>query len=96
MTGSVRQQLLARLREGPCTLRELAAELGLGVREAADHLGHARRSLGPGERLHHDPAECLACGFSFRKRDRLTTPSRCPQCRSEGIRPARFRVVGGP
>ncbi|MHB8764070.1 MAG: transcriptional regulator [Deferrisomatales bacterium] len=95
MTGSVRQELLARLREGPRTLRELAAELGLREKEAAEHLGHARRSLGPGERLHEDPAECLSCGFSFRKRDRLTTPGRCPRCRGERVRPARFRVAVG-
>ncbi len=92
MRASVRQGLLERLRRGPATLRELARELGLREAEVAEHLEHARRSLGQGERLAETPAECLGCGFSFRKRDRLTTPGRCPLCRSERIRPAEFRV----
>jgi len=58
----------------------------------AEHLSHAIRSLEPGERLGEAPAACLACGFAFRKRERLTTPGRCPRCRTERIRPAAFWV----
>jgi transcriptional regulator len=92
--GSLRQDLLQHLREKPCTLRELALGLGLREKETSEHLGHARHSLEPGERLREEPAQCLACGFSFTKRERLTTPSRCPRCRSERIRPATFSVEG--
>lgn len=92
MSATVRQALLERLRHGPATLGELARELGLREGHAAEHLAHAVRSLGGGERLVEDPAQCLGCGFSFRKRNRLTTPGRCPRCRSERIRPAAFRV----
>ncbi len=92
MSASVRMRLLERLRQGPATLRQLAWLLGVREREAAEHLAHVVRSLGPGERLVEEPAECLACGFRFTKRDRLTTPGRCPGCRSERIAPARFRV----
>ena len=92
MTASVRRSLLERLRRGPATLRELAREHGLREAEAAEHLGHALRSLGQSERLGESPAGCMGCGFSFRKRRCLTTPSRCPRCRSERIRPAEFRV----
>jgi predicted Zn-ribbon and HTH transcriptional regulator len=92
VSATVRQELLERLRRGPATLRELARELGLREAEAAEHLRHAMRSLDPGHCLVEDPAACLGCGFSFRKRDRLTSPGRCPRCRSERIRPAVFRV----
>ncbi len=92
MSGSARMQILERLRQGPATLKQLARLLGMRERDAAEHLSHAVRSLGPGERLVEEPAECLACGFRFTKRSRLTTPSRCPSCRSERIAPARFRV----
>lgn len=92
VSATVRQELLERLRQGPSTLRELARELGLREVEAAEHLAHAFQSLGRGEKLGEAPAACLECGFSFRKRDRLTTPGRCPRCRSERIRPAVFRV----
>jgi predicted Zn-ribbon and HTH transcriptional regulator len=84
--------MIERLRQGPATLAELARELGLREREAAEHLAHAVRSLGPGERLRDEPAECLACGFAFRKRERVATPGRCPRCRSERIRPAVFSI----
>lgn len=36
------------------------------------------------------PAECLTCGFVFKKRDRLRSPSRCPLCKSEHITEPRF------
>ncbi len=92
MGESVRQRLLTRLRWGPTTLRELALEVELNERETADHLAHAIRSLDPGEKLRETPAECRACGFVFRKRERLKTPSRCPGCRSERIQPASFWI----
>ena len=92
MSGSARMEILERLRRGPATLKQLAGLLGVRERDAAEHLSHALRSLGPGERFAEEPAGCLACGFRFTKRSRLTTPSRCPRCRSERITPARFRV----
>lgn len=92
--ASVRQQILQRLRAGPCTLRDLARDLGLREADAAEHLGHARRSLSPGERLRESPAACRCCGFEFRKRDRPGRPGRCPRCRGERIRPAELWVEG--
>lgn len=93
--ASVRQEMLGILRGRPATLRELAQLVGLREKETAEHLAHAARSLLPHEKLSEDPAECLACGFSFRKRSRLSTPGRCPRCRSERIRPAVYRVAAG-
>lgn len=90
--SSLRQEMLARLRTGPVTLRDLAREFRLSERDAAEHLDHALRSLAPGERLVEEPARCLGCDFAFRKRARRTSPSRCPRCRSERIAPARFAV----
>jgi len=92
MGGSVRQRLLERLRQGPATLQDLALGEGLKERDAEDHLAHALRSLPKGERLRATPAECLTCGFVFRKRGRLKAPGRCPVCRSERIRPALLSV----
>lgn len=88
----LRRQILEILRRGPTTLHDLAAELGLREKEAADHLSHALRSVHARERLREEPAACLSCGFTFRKRDRLTTPGRCPACRSERVQPAVFQL----
>ncbi|MFY4727752.1 sigma 54-interacting transcriptional regulator, partial [Nitrospira sp. BLG_2] len=39
-----------------------------------------------------EPSICLDCGFMFRDRKRLTRPSRCPHCRSEGISAPRYGI----
>ncbi|MFA6221204.1 MAG: serine O-acetyltransferase EpsC [Desulfomonilaceae bacterium] len=51
------------------------------------HLPHIEKSLHTGRSVIGDPARCLDCGFIFKKRDRHTTPGRCPVCRSEAIQP---------
>ncbi|GAB4267591.1 MAG: transcriptional regulator [Deferrisoma sp.] len=94
VTQTVRRRMLELLRAGPATVAELARALGLREPEAAEHLGHALRSLAPGERVVVEPARCRACGFSFRGRERTGRPGRCPRCRAERIAPARYRVEG--
>ena len=79
-----RKEIIDRLRRGRYTVRFLADELDMGVTDAADELGHALRSLREG-RLRVEPARCRSCGFVFRKRRKLKTPSRCPKCKSERI-----------
>jgi predicted Zn-ribbon and HTH transcriptional regulator len=89
----VRGQLAEALRRAPATAHELSREVGLKERDVADHLGHLARSLeARGERLAIDPAACIACGFVFRGRERLTRPGACPRCRSTRIDPPVFRI----
>lgn len=76
-----RELLETHLRDGETTARELAKLLGLTLRLVLDDLEHVRRSRRDIFRIR--PAECLACGFVFAQRQRLGTPSRCPECRSE-------------
>jgi predicted Zn-ribbon and HTH transcriptional regulator len=78
----------------PKTARDLSQELGVSEREVLRHLQHLERSLKDDQaRLVVEPPACLACGFVFRKRERLDRPSRCPVCRSERLSSARFRVA---
>lgn len=92
---TVRGALRAALRAGPRTARELSAQVGIPEKQVAGHLEHLGRSLkAAGQRLHVDPARCLDCGFVFRKRDRLSRPSRCPVCRSEHLDAPRFAILG--
>jgi predicted Zn-ribbon and HTH transcriptional regulator len=91
-----RQELVAVLARGELSFEELRRELQMRVRELDDDLAHLERSLRRGpRRLRVKPAECIACGFAFRKRERFSTPSRCPVCRAERIAPARLRLEGG-
>ncbi len=92
-TLTVRQALREALLEGPATARELSVRAGVREREVAEHLSHLGLSLGPqGEHLAVEPAACLACGYVFHGRDRLTRPSACPRCRSTRIDPPTFHL----
>jgi hypothetical protein len=92
---TIRSALRATLLEGPLTARELSARVGIGEKEVAEHLEHLARSFRhSAEGLLVEPARCLACGFVFKERTRLARPSKCPACRSQRLRPARFQVVG--
>src|SRR5262245_58473259 len=75
------------------TAHELSARCSISEKDVAHHLEHLARSLAKGrEKLAVEPAACEDCGFVFKKRERLDTPSRCPVCRSERIRPPRFSI----
>jgi predicted Zn-ribbon and HTH transcriptional regulator len=92
MSGQTRrQQIAARLEQGPATVRGLAAELQLQIKTVVEELEHVRRSL-RGRKLIIEPARCLGCGRVFRKRERFTAPSRCPGCRSENTRSPEFWI----
>jgi predicted Zn-ribbon and HTH transcriptional regulator len=86
---TLRKEIAKSLEEGPMDLREISQLFRIREREALDHLQHIARSA----RLEMDPPVCQRCGFSFKKRERLNTPSRCPLCKSESISPPRYQIV---
>jgi len=87
-----RQAIKELLREQPHSALEISQLLSISEKEVLDHLTHIARAPGPGLRFHLTPAACKHCGFIFKKRERLTTPSRCPMCRGESIRRPRFAL----
>ena len=75
------------------TARELSGLLHIRESEVVPHLEHLERSLRRSrQRLAFEPAECLACGFRFATRRRLTRPGGCPLCRERRIAPPVFRL----
>ncbi len=91
--STVRDQLRTALLVSPATARELSTRVGLREKEVAEHLSHLARSLEHrGERLVAEPAACVACGFVFSSRERLSRPGACPSCRSTRIDPPVFRI----
>jgi predicted Zn-ribbon and HTH transcriptional regulator len=91
---TVREAIRRALLAGPATARDLSAEVGVREKDVAEHLAHLARSLPRrGERLVVEPASCIACGYAFTDRTRLTRPGACPRCRSTRIDPPAFRVV---
>jgi predicted Zn-ribbon and HTH transcriptional regulator len=89
---TLRKEIAEALERGPLDLREISQLFRVREREALDHLQHISRSAHP-KRLTMEPAQCRRCGFAFKKRGRLSTPSRCPICKSESISPPKYQIV---
>ncbi len=89
---SLRKEIAEALNRNPLGLREISQLFRIREREALDHLQHIAKSAHP-RKFSMDPAQCKRCGFIFKKRDRLSAPSRCPICRSESITPPRYRIL---
>ena len=90
-----RQQILQLLRCGSMNVETLAHAVGAPTKAVLVDLEHIRRTVHGQERWVIHEAECLSCGFVYRGRDRLNTPSHCPKCKSEDIRDPEFEIAEG-
>ncbi len=89
---TLRKRIAEALEKESLDVREISQRFHLREKEVLDHLQHIARSA-HGKSLIVEPAACGNCGFLFRKRERLSTPSRCPVCRDEQILPPRFQIL---
>lgn len=80
---TVRQEIIGLLQGEPLSAREMSSSISVSEKEVYDHLEHIRKNRAVTVGV--IPSECRACGFVFRKRDRLTKPGRCPVCRGESV-----------
>jgi predicted Zn-ribbon and HTH transcriptional regulator len=87
-----REEILELLKQKPWTPKELADHFGATVPEIIEDLGHVRRSTQPPYIFKHQPPMCRSCGFLFKERAKLKTPSRCPRCKGESIAEGRYFV----
>jgi predicted Zn-ribbon and HTH transcriptional regulator len=90
---TLRQQIIALIEEAPMDARGLSAALRVREKEIYGHLAHVQRTVASGKRrfvIH--PSTCIACGFKFAKRRRLTRPSRCPQCKSARLSQPQYEI----
>jgi len=93
---TVRRSIRDALANAALTAHEISAVVGVRERDIAGHLASIERGAKHrGERFVGEPARCEQCEFVFKQRERLSTPSRCPECRSERIHPPKFRIVAG-
>jgi predicted Zn-ribbon and HTH transcriptional regulator len=92
-TETARRRIMALLENQPVSARDISGAVGLAEKEVYPHLEHIRRSLQrERRRLIVLPSSCFGCGFVFHKRQRLTTPGKCPVCRSESISETFFSI----
>ena len=89
---TTRERITAHLREATASPSSLAAEFDVTPGLAVEHVRHVARSLSDGdERLLVAPPECRACGF-HEFDDLVNRPSRCPECKNEGIDDPEFTI----
>ncbi|MEA1930780.1 transcriptional regulator [Halohasta litorea] len=94
MTDSTRRERLAEtLGAEPATASQLADTLDTPVSTVYQDLKHVARSVRSAEDREFlvAPPECSSCGFSNYD-DPVNYPSRCPECRSESIQEAVFKI----
>jgi hypothetical protein len=94
--GTLRQSIIFVLKEQAVTAKEISQAVGIREKEVYEHLVHIARSRFLGGKFMVLPSTCKDCGYTFRKRDRLTPPGRCFLCRSEAITPPRFWIRLAP
>ena len=92
--ATLRQQITTLLEGASLSALDISKVVGVSEKEVYRHLAHIAKSVaGRGRRLTFTPCTCQACGFTFKTRQRLTRPSRCPRCRQTRIDHPVFRVV---
>ena len=89
-----RQRIIDVITGTRLSSRQLAQILGIRKRQVEEHLIHVVKTIARDKtrRFILDPAFCQDCDFVFRDRSRLTSPSRCPHCRSEAITAPRYGI----
>ncbi|MDH5335449.1 MAG: hypothetical protein OEW20_03930 [Nitrospira sp.] len=91
---TLRQRITDLLTDTRMTAEQLAPILRIPEGQVEEHLAHVVKTVSRdrSRRFILEPSICLDCKFMFRDRTRLTRPSRCPQCRSEGISAPRYGI----
>jgi len=83
---------MTMLSAQPRSVSSLAREAGVSRGDVEDDLRHMIRSArAAGHRVVIEPARCRACGFVFGE-EKLSKPSRCPECRQSRIFEAQIRL----
>ncbi|HPP06473.1 MAG TPA: hypothetical protein PLW88_03825, partial [Syntrophorhabdaceae bacterium] len=91
---TVRRYIMALLEEYTLSAREIARYLKIPEKDVPNHMAHIKKTMNRLERqLIIISARCEQCGFVFKKRDRLTTPGKCPICKGRFITPILFKII---
>ena len=89
-----RQRIIEVITGTRLSSYQLAQMLGIPERQVEEHLTHVVKTIARDKtrKFILDPPRCQDCDFVFRDRRRLTSPSRCPHCRSEAIAVPRYGI----
>ncbi|MEP6934031.1 MAG: transcriptional regulator [Nitrospirota bacterium] len=89
-----RQRIIDLIMGTRLSSHQLAQMLGIAECQVEEHLTHVVKTIARDKtrRFILAPARCQDCDFAFGDRRRLTSPSRCPHCRSEAILAPRYGI----
>ena len=88
-----RKQLIDLLKQQPLSAQQLATQLNARQKDIEDELNHIFKSIKKdGMKLKISPAQCRKCNFLFKK-DKLSKPSKCPQCKGTWIAAPTFQIT---
>ena len=89
-----RQRIIDVITGTRLSSHQLAQMVGIPERQVEEHLTHVVKTIARDKTRQFilEPSRCQDCDFIFRDRWRLTRPSRCPHCRSEGITAPRYGI----
>jgi predicted Zn-ribbon and HTH transcriptional regulator len=94
---TVRHEIISALEGRTLSAKEISASVRIPEKEVYGHLDHIHKTMTRRDRhLVVTPAQCLKCGFVFKKRERLTKPGRCPVCHGELIEEPLFSIRESP
>ncbi len=87
-----RKSLIELLLRNPMSITQIARAVDESPSHVADDLTHLLRSLKHTEyKAVVGPARCHACGFEFSE-EKLTKPSKCPECHSTWLLEPTIRI----
>ena len=89
---TIRQKIVSLLKEKTLSAKDISICVMVPLKDVFEHLEHIQRNKRY-YRLDVTPARCNKCGFGFKKRDKLTTPGKCPVCRSTLIEEPLFSIL---
>jgi predicted Zn-ribbon and HTH transcriptional regulator len=90
---TLRQQIIDLLCQQAMTALDISQAVRVPEKDVFVHLAHIEKTVaGQGQKLVLIPCTCLACGYTFTGRRRLTRPGRCPRCRESRIDHPVFKI----
>lgn len=89
---TVRHEIVELLSKERLTTREISQSLRIREKDVIEHLEHIVKSVSKKGHFYIEPSVCRKCGFRFKDRKRLRSPSRCPLCKNEAITEPRFWI----
>lgn len=90
---TIRQEIREILERETISAQDIANLFRTNLKEILEHLEHIKRIIKKEKKeLIMYPAGCKTCGFIFKERSKIKSPSKCPSCKSEFIEKAKLHI----